>query len=45
MENLIEKNENEMETRGISGFKELNLSYYIAGTLLIFKYTCYGDLI
>ena len=32
MENQMEKKmENEMETGGTSGFKEINLSYYIGG--------------
>ena len=41
----MEKNmENEMETRGIQGCKELKLSYYIGETLLFTIYTHYGNL-
>ena len=42
---MEKKMENEMETGGISGFKELELSYYIGGTILITIYTHYGNLI
>ena len=35
---MEKKMENEMETGGIPGFKELKLSYYIGGTLLFFPY-------
>ena len=48
MENQMEKKmENEMETGGILGFKELKLSYYIGETLLftIYIHTHYGNLI
>ena len=46
MENQMEnKMKNEMETGGISGFKELELSYYIGETLLSTIYTHYGNLI
>ena len=42
----MQKNmENEMETGGIWGFKELKLSYYIGETLLCTIYTHYGNLI
>ena len=44
---MEKKMENEMETGGIEGFKELKLSYYIKETLLftIYIYTHYGNLI
>ena len=46
MENQMEKKmENEMETGGIEGFRELKLSYYIGETLLFTIYTHYGNLI
>ena len=35
MENRLE---DEMDTVGIQGFKELSLSYYVAGTILITIY-------
>ena len=40
-----QKVENEMETGGIQGFKELNLSYYIGETTLLTIYTYYGNLV
>ena len=42
---MEKKMENEMETGGIKGFKELNLSYYIGVTILFTIYTHYGNLI
>ena len=40
MENQMEKKmENEMETGGNIGIKELNLSYYIGETLFFTTYT------
>ena len=46
MENQMDKKmENEMETGGILGFKELNLSCHIGETLLFTIYTHYGNLI
>ena len=42
----MEKNmENETETGGIYGFKELKSSYYIGETLLFTIYTYHGNLI
>ena len=46
MENQTEKKmENEMETEGILGVRELNLSFYIGETLLFTTYTHSGNLI
>ena len=46
---MEKKMENEMETGGNIGIKELKLSYYIGETLLftiyIYIYTHYGNLI
>ena len=42
---MEKKMENEMETGGIWGFKELKFSYYIGGTILFTIYTHYGNLI
>ena len=42
---MEKKMENEMETGGIQGFKELKLSYYIGETRLFTMYTHYGNLI
>ena len=42
----MEKNmDNDMETGGIQGFKELKLSHYIGETLLFTIYTHYGNLV
>ena len=35
--------ESEMQTEGIYGFKELNLSYFIAKTILFTIYTHYDN--
>ena len=42
---MEKKMEDEMETGGIWGFKELESSYYIWETLLFTIYTHYGNLI
>ena len=42
---MEKKMENEMETGGTQGFKELELIYYIGETLLFAIYTHYGNLI
>ena len=42
---MEKKMENEMETGGKKGVKELNSSYYIGETLLFTIYTHYGNLI
>ena len=42
---MDKKMENEMETGGILGFKELKLSYSIGETLLFTIYTHYGNLV
>ena len=42
---MEKKMENEMETGGIEGFKELKLSYYNGETLSFTIYNHYGNLI
>ena len=42
---MEKKMENEMETGGNIGIKELKLSYYIGETLLFTIYTHYGNLV
>ena len=42
---MEKKMENEMETGGIEGFKELKSSYYIEKTLLFTIFTHYGKLL
>ena len=42
---MEKKMENEMETGGVYGFKELRLSYSIGETQLFTIYTRYGNLI
>ena len=41
---MVKKMENEMETVGRQGSKEVKLSYYIGETLLFTIYTLYGNL-
>ena len=41
---MEKKIENAMETWGIKGSKEINLSYYIGETLVFTMYTHYGNL-
>ena len=42
---MEKKMENEMETGGIEGLKELKLSCYIGETLLVTIYAQYGNII